>query len=431
MAEQKTDETKPAVPRRGARPFIGPAGTGAAARPLLRPTAAPDRPRPAAFAPPSVARTEQPSLGVAATASQADEPAAPVLVDAAPSFDVATPEPQTTASVQVAVASDALPDIAPSIPARSTDEPEFYAGHDDLTPPPAMPGRPVTSEMVAIDAVDAFDAVWSAAASGVAGAPPAAQDVSSPLDELSLGGGLDGPHLWTDEITVPLDQLAAVSEPESERAEDTVETVVESPDAIADLSMPSWLGDEPGLEAVAVGHLGDVGPTITLADDASSDGDTSLSADVVEDTSWPDPLLAEYAPYIPTPSSISAIIPAAEELAASIPATIESAVVDGSIHDDAELSICEPTVHRPHAEAADATKEAIMADAIPAWMHDAAAVQLDARPEPTAHVSAALARLAERVRSGEIDVSSVAAEATDAAVLASVLAALLGGSSSR
>jgi hypothetical protein len=50
---------------------------------------------------------------------------------------------------------------------------------------------------------------------------------------------------------------------------------------------------------------------------------------------------------------------------------------------------------------------------------------------PAARTSAALERLAERVRSGEIDVSSVAAEASDAAVLASVLAALLGGSSSR
>ena len=40
-------------------------------------------------------------------------------------------------------------------------------------------------------------------------------------------------------------------------------------------------------------------------------------------------------------------------------------------------------------------------------------------------------RLADRVRSGEIDVSSIAPDATDAAVVASVLAALLGGSRSR
>jgi hypothetical protein len=42
-----------------------------------------------------------------------------------------------------------------------------------------------------------------------------------------------------------------------------------------------------------------------------------------------------------------------------------------------------------------------------------------------------LQRLAERIRDGEIDVSSVAPEAPDAAMLASVLAALLGGSNSR
>jgi hypothetical protein len=42
-------------------------------------------------------------------------------------------------------------------------------------------------------------------------------------------------------------------------------------------------------------------------------------------------------------------------------------------------------------------------------------------------VSSALDRLAKRVRAGEIDVSFVAPGAPDAAVLASVLAALLGG----
>jgi len=48
-----------------------------------------------------------------------------------------------------------------------------------------------------------------------------------------------------------------------------------------------------------------------------------------------------------------------------------------------------------------------------------------------ARIAAAFDRLADRVRSREIDVSSIAPEATDAAVLASVLAALLGGSRSR
>jgi hypothetical protein len=48
-----------------------------------------------------------------------------------------------------------------------------------------------------------------------------------------------------------------------------------------------------------------------------------------------------------------------------------------------------------------------------------------------ARIAATFDRLADRVRSGEIDVSSIAPEATDAAVLASVLAALLGGSRCR
>ena len=57
--------------------------------------------------------------------------------------------------------------------------------------------------------------------------------------------------------------------------------------------------------------------------------------------------------------------------------------------------------------------------------------ELDRRVAAGMRISATLDRLAERVRGGEIDVSSVAPDATDAAVLASVLAALLGGSSSR
>jgi hypothetical protein len=55
----------------------------------------------------------------------------------------------------------------------------------------------------------------------------------------------------------------------------------------------------------------------------------------------------------------------------------------------------------------------------------------DANEPSSARIAAALDRLAERVRSGEIDVSSIAPDATDAAILASILAALLGGSRSR
>ena len=55
----------------------------------------------------------------------------------------------------------------------------------------------------------------------------------------------------------------------------------------------------------------------------------------------------------------------------------------------------------------------------------------DAYSPHEARIAATFDRLADRVRSGEIDVSSIAPEATDAAVVASVLVALLGGSRSR
>src|SRR5688572_32682576 len=68
MAEEKTEETKPVVPRRVARPFIGPAGASTATRPLSRPSAPGERPRPAAFLPPPA--PERPTLGaVPGTAS--------------------------------------------------------------------------------------------------------------------------------------------------------------------------------------------------------------------------------------------------------------------------------------------------------------------------------------------------------------------------
>ena len=61
MAEQKTEDTKPPVAHRGARPFVGPAGGSPAARPLLRPAATPARSTRAPFAPPDRA-----ALGVVA-----------------------------------------------------------------------------------------------------------------------------------------------------------------------------------------------------------------------------------------------------------------------------------------------------------------------------------------------------------------------------
>ena len=69
-------------------------------------------------------------------------------------------------------------------------------------------------------------------------------------------------------------------------------------------------------------------------------------------------------------------------------------------------------------------RESQETEAVPDAAHDPRTVR-DMR------CAAALDRLAHRIRSGEIDVSFIAPDAPDAAILASVLAALLGGSSSR
>ena len=106
------------------------------------------------------------------------------------------------------------------------------------------------------------------------------------------------------------------------------------------------------------------------------------------------------------------------------------ASIDSQTQPEAEL------LPLPHADESDTPSHSVFA----AQMHETVAIVPDvpvvdeAVSRRTAHglrVSATLDRLAKRVRAGEIDVSSVAPEAPDAAVLASVLAALLGGSSSR
>jgi hypothetical protein len=90
------------------------------------------------------------------------------------------------------------------------------------------------------------------------------------------------------------------------------------------------------------------------------------------------------------------------------------------------------TMDIPSAE--DASPPAVAAE-IPPHAIDAATDEPAAIVDPEVaagiRVSATLDRLAEQVRGGDIDISSVAPGATDAAVLASVLAALLGGSRSR
>jgi hypothetical protein len=128
---------------------------------------------------------------------------------------------------------------------------------------------------------------------------------------------------------------------------------------------------------------------------------------------WPDALVAEYAPYIAasweTPAYLG-VISAEPPVAHTVDVTMDI----------------------PSAE--DASPPAVAAE-IPPHAIDAATVEPAAIVDPKVaagiRVSATLDRLAEQVRGGDIDISSVAPGATDAAVLASVLAALLGGSRSR
>jgi hypothetical protein len=125
---------------------------------------------------------------------------------------------------------------------------------------------------------------------------------------------------------------------------------------------------------------------------------------------WPDQLLAEYAPYA---------APSAEPPGYVAAVTADAPVADG------------PT--ETIAMEAGSEGEHSLADLVQVGAGDTleAPTSTEAKPSAGSYVSATLDRLAERVRRGEIDISSVAPEATEAAVLASVLATLLGGSNSR
>ena len=225
--------------------------------------------------------------------------------------------------------------------------------------------------------------------------------------------------------------------------------------------MPSWLADDarpveapassadalaPALDQHVDQHV-DQAPAL-----ASSPGDRAVepmdpspvtSEKASSDAQWPDPLLAEYAPYIPTPLQLraNAETPLAEGEIEPVGAAAES--TDGSLAERPDVAAVDdmPALVE-HEEASFAAETAPV---MHAWFEQSTAPAIDAMADSSgkdargtyacgdsgARVSATLDRLAERVRSGEIDVSSIAAEAPDAAVLASVLAALLGGSGSR
>lgn len=404
MAEQKNEDPKPAAARRAVRPFVGPAGAPGS-RPLLRPPVPNDRPRPAAFAPPVA--PERPSLGTAPPAPARAEPAlGPTF--AAPAEDLTVPVASNPTAETDSIAPSPTPIASPTV-------------------------RPVTSEMVAIDAFDAFESAWDASTTDYIA--PAPDGVASPLDELSLGGGLDGPHLWTEEITAAPEQAVdAPAAPDSPREESVVAASWPEP-AAGEIAMPSWLADDPEPVMAAPTASDTVQPMHVETSNAfelsaAADNETmapDADAGVVDgdNAQWPDPLLAEYAPYIPTPSSIGAITQVASPMAST---DDESVAAHGTV---------EPLLDLPEAFAAHADPTGSGIDVVAetgeveAAGLEAAEPEADVVPAAGIRASAALDRLADRVRSGEIDVSSVAAEASDAAVLASVLAALLGGSSSR
>ncbi len=432
MAEQKNEDTKPEAARRAVRPFVGPAGASPGSRPLLRPPAPNDRPRPAAFVPPVA--PERPSLGTApdrAAAAAAVATPAPAPLDA-PS--VAHESPPAPAPAEPALGSTfAAPAEDLTVPVASNPTAETDSIATSPTPIASPTVRPVTSEMVAIDAFDAFESVWDASTTDYI--PPAPDGVASPLDELSLGGGLDGPHLWTEEITAAPEQAVDTPAAPASPGDESIVAASWPQPAAGEIAMPSWLADDPEPVVAAPTVSDSVQPThletsngfelSAAADSETMAPDADRGVIDGDNAQWPDPLLAEYAPYIPTPSSISAIAHVASPMAST---DDESVAAHGTV----EPSLALPEAFAAHADPTvsgiDVVAETGEVDAPGVQAADPAA---EVVPPAGIRVSAALDRLADRVRSGEIDVSSVAAEASDAAVLASVLAALLGGSSSR
>jgi hypothetical protein len=221
---------------------------------------------------------------------------------------------------------------------------------------------------------------------------------------VALGSGSDGECLWADEASAAAE---AAEVPEAEPAwladDDTVATAGQPTGAWSEMAAIPSADD-----VIAVSLVDDA---ITVDDVVSaSSSDQTLGAEPAAADAWPDQLLAEYAPYA---------APSAEPPGYVAAVTADAPVADG------------PT--ETIAMEAGSEGEHSLADLVQVGAGDTleAPTSTEAKPSAGSYVSATLDRLAERVRRGEIDISSVAPEATEAAVLASVLATLLGGSNSR
>jgi len=367
MADQKTDDTTPPLARRGARPFAGPAGAPVGARPFTRP-ATTQRPTAAPFAPPVL-----PGKRTLGNAPPPDvRPAAPQAVPSAP--------------------------IATHVVPSGTEE--------TATPQP----RPVTSEMVAVDAIDAFDAVWGTAEPSSGVIETAA--LASPSDAVSLGSEIDS-HVLADEITTASDLPAA--EPGAPAAPASTGSVESTPTG----TMPTWLEDEVAPDAAPAPDR-EGADSATVAHHETSTPDAAWPTAAIEMGSvvgeWTD------AHTIPSSDEIMGLAPESPAVTPVSPSLGDAPqAAAGWMSDEAHQAAgSEPRFELIEEPTADITEPKATA-----------APTVNAHEPSHARIAAALDRLAERVQSGEIDVSSIAPDATDAAMLASLLAALLGGSRRR
>jgi hypothetical protein len=305
---------------------------------------------------------------------------------------------------------------------------------------PAAPSRPITTEMIALDAFDAFDTVWGTAERHDTAEQKAS---TSSLDETALGAAaLDAQHPWADDIT-------ANGEPAATSAPSPSESTHPTPG----FAMPAWLADDhDAAPPVAQANM-DVAPSVPQVADTSAlyqqqaeeQADEPVEAEVGQ---WPI-TAGDYDYSSGDWAAASAMIPAADEIGSPDVASEEPASLGSPSVPAAQPETDSDPIQQAWAETVAAAAEPLATmptpELIPA-VEDRPRFELvddrsiavpyvdavpDARLVHRLRISAALDRLAQRVRDGEIDVSSIAPEATDAAVLASVLAALLGGSSSR
>lgn len=398
MAEQKTDETKSNSARRAARPFTGPAGVAASTRPpILRPATTSTRPARGPFAP----LGSRPALGRTA----AGHPAAPSGVPSPSPVGIEAELPPATPELCGSVIVGVVP-VSPEPPSPSAAAAESpRAGAADEARPPireeieaAAPSDDALSmaDPTTIDpGMDALRAKEAFAESSDIWEPVPDLDAPSehgmaadcsepPLDEPTPGGGIDSQWVLPDGIA-----------PLSGRAD--------GPDA---------LPLEPARASV-VDADGDSSPAIPPAEDVFA---ASPDAGMV--------IVPEVAPTLPV-----------MEEARSAPTNMEP-VSDALMAEVASLSASVAVAPERSAWPDQLLAEYAPDVASPSALNPGAVSGVNARAQPAAsgsefRIAAALDRLAERVRCGEIPVSFVAPEANDAAVLASLLAALLGGSSRR